>query len=1044
MNNLFKGPIAWMAQNGVAANLLMLFFLLGGVFMSTRVTKEFLPNLTDDTVTVQVPYPGASPEEVEQGILRSIQERVSGLEGIKEVTATAAEGMGTVIAEVNKGANIMKVYQDIQSEVDRITTFPTDAEEPIVTIPDFKRQVIGLVIYGHTSDESLREVGERVRNRFLAAPGITQVDLTGVRNLEIAISVSQESLRRYGLTLNDVANRLKQASVDIPAGGIKSDKGEILVRMTERRDFGDEFADTTIINTADGTEIKLSDLATIEDTLEDSDKYARYNGEPSVMLKVFRVGNQTPQSVAKAIYAQLDELKSALPNGLKAAVVSDFADIYAQRADLMTRNGAMGLVLVLIFLGLFLEIRLAFWVMLGIPISFMGALLFMPVLGISLNMVTMFAFILALGIVVDDAIVVGENVYHYRQKGDSFIAAAIKGAKEVGSPVGFSILTNVVAFIPLFFLPGRMGKILGFLPIVIILAFLISWAECLFILPAHLAHTSKKEKKGFFKLLHNFQQRFSDWFIRMVHSYYRPFITFALKWRYIVALSAFCLFLITIAVIGTGHLGFQRFPKVESDYGFAYVQLPYGTPVEVTTQVAKRIEDAARKVIKKTNHPEVCEGIFTDIGAKGSHTINMQVFLADAEIRDKIINTTEFVKQWRKAIGIIPGIDFMVLKSDSGGPGGGAGLSVQLQHQDLKVLEKATTLLKKRLGDYPIVKNIDSGFQVGKSQVDFTMTPEGKSMGLTALEVARQVRNFYEGAEVVRQQRGRNELKVKVRLPLAERKSLQQLKDTIILAPNGTEVPLQEVVYWKYGRSYTVINHRDGERVVTLTADITPQSRTGEIINAIDQRIMPELLQTFPRLQYSYQGSQAEDQDTAKMMKMGVLMVLLAIYGLLAVPFKSYTQPLIVMTSIPLGLVGAVIGHLIMGYNLSIIGSIGILALSGVVVNDALVLIDFANNHRKETKTAREAIISAGVQRFRPIILTTLTTFVGLMPMIFETSRQAKFLIPMAISLGFGILFATLITLVLVPSLYMIVEDFHQFTAWLFGHESSDKTHTPE
>jgi len=1039
MNNIFKGPIAWMAKNTVAANLLMLFFLVGGIFMSTRVTKEFLPNLEDDTITVKVPYPGASPEEVEQGILRSVQERISGLEGIKEVKATAAEGLGTITAEVNEGANIMKIYQDIQSEVDRITTFPTDAEEPIVTIRDFKRQVIGLVIYGHTSDESLREVGERVRNRFLASPGITQVELTGVRNLEIAISVPQESLRRYGLTLNDIANRLRTASVDIPAGGIKGKTGEILVRMTERRNFGYEFADTTIMTTPDGTEIKLSDIATIEDTLEDSDKYARYDGEPAVMLKVYRVGKQTPQSVSKSVYEQLDELKSALPNGLKAAVVSDFADIYNQRADLMIRNGAMGLVLVLIFLGLFLEIRLAFWVMLGIPISFMGAMLFMPVLGISLNMVTMFAFILALGIVVDDAIVVGENVYHYRQEGDSFLTAAIKGAKEVGSPVGFSILTNVVAFIPLFFLPGRMGKILGFLPIVIILAFLVSWVECLFVLPAHLGHTSNKELKGLSKSIHYFQQRFSNLFTKMVHRFYRPFISFALKWRYIVALIAFCTFLITISIIGTGHLGFERFPKVESDFGFAYVQLPYGTPVEVTTKVAERLEKAANRVIKNTNHPEVCEGIYTDIGSKGSHTISMQVFLADAEIRDKIINTSEFVKQWRKEIGTIPGIDFMVLKSDSGGPGGKSGLSIQLQHRDLTVLEKATTLLKEKLEDYPIVKNINSGFQVGKSQIDFTMTSEGKSLGLTALDIARQVRSFYEGAEVLRQQRGRNELKIKVRLPLSERRSIQQLKDMIILAPNGTEVPLQEVVHWKFGKSYTVINHYNGERVITLTADITPQSRTGEIINAIDQQIMPELLQTFPRLQYSYQGSQAEDQDTAKMMKMGVIMVLLAIYGLLAIPFKSYTQPLIVMTSIPLGLVGAVIGHLIMGYNLSIIGSIGILALSGVVVNDALVLIDFANNHRKESGSAREAIISAGVQRFRPITLTTLTTFIGLMPMIFETSRQAKFLIPMAISLGFGILFATLITLILVPSLYIIVEDFHRFTAWLSGNNLDHK-----
>jgi multidrug efflux pump subunit AcrB len=677
----------------------------------------------------------------------------------------------------------------------------------------------------------------------------------------------------------------------------------------------------------------------------------------------------------------------------------------------------------MILLGGFLELRLAFWVMMGIPVSFLGSLLIMPAVDLSINMVTMFAYIVALGIVVDDAIVVGENIYHQHQNGVPFMKAAILGTKQVAVPVGFSILTNIVAFVPLFLLPGIMGRVLRMLPVVVISTFLISWVECLFILPCHLAHHKDREKRGFFGWFHNKQQQFSHGFLRWTRTKYGPFLDFALHHRYAVVMLAIGILTLTLGYVISGRMGFQMFPKVESDYAYAYAELPYGAPIAKTEAISRQMYEAAQAVIKKAGHPELVQGIFSDIGKSGSHTVEMRVFLAPPEIRNDIMGTQEFVNQWRQRIGQPAGVKTINLQADRGGPGSGAALTIQLSHRRVSTLEKACVKLASELTKFPRVKDIDDGFQLGKEQLDFKIRPQGERLGLTAAGVARQVRNAYQGAEVVRQQRGRNEVKVRVYLPKSERISEFNLDEMILRTPAGGEVPLHDVVTVNRGRAYTSISRRDGERTMTVTADVTPRSQTGLVINALDTEIFPALMSQFTGLTYSYEGHQAEDRKSMGSMKAMIPIVLISIYALLAIPFRSYIQPLIVMISIPFGIVGAVAGHLIMGYKLSMIGVIGILALSGVVVNDALVLIDFANNKRKEHDTAHDAVLAAGVQRFRPILLTTLTTFGGLAPMIFETSRQARFLIPMALSLGYGLLFATMITLVLVPSLYMIVED---------------------
>ncbi len=1025
-----KGPIAWMTHNSVAANLLMMFFLAGGSLAYFSITQEVFPDITEDIVNVSVSYPGASPEEIEHGIVQAIEEAVGGLTGVEELTSTASEGLALVSAELIDGADPMQVYQDIKSEVDRIRTFPEDAERPEVSLAVRRRGVMHIALYGKTEDTVLKQLAEYVRDRLLNDPNITQVDIVGTRDLEIGIEIPQENLRRYGLTIQDIADKLARSAIEIPGGGLKTRGGEILVRVAERRDYGHEFGEVPVLTAPDGVQVLLKDLAVIHDGLEEVDRYATFNGMPAVQLTIYRVAKQTPMQVADATFRMIDEIRPDLPDGIDLTVRFNMAAIYIQRSTLLLRNGALGLVLVFILLGLFLELRLAFWVMLGIPISFLGSLLLMPLTGLSLNMVTLFAYIVTLGIVVDDAIVVGENVYRHHEEGMLFLRAAVRGTQEVASPVAFSILTNMLAFLPLYVLPGMMGRILGMLPVVVITVFAISWAESIFILPAHLGHQRDAEQQGFWRLVHTPQQWFSKGFRKWVHNSYAPFLSWALNHRYIVLAAALAIFVITIGYLASGRLGFQMFPQVESDYAYAEAILPYGTPVEQTGAVADRMIAAARKVVKDCGRPELVTGMFGDIGDGGTHKLNVRVYLADPEIRRKIMSTEEFAQRWRQAVGRVQEAKTIKFQSDRGGPGSGSALMVELSHSNVKVLERAATDLAVELENFPNVSDIDDGFLLGKEQLSFTIKPTGRLLGLRARDVARQVRNAYEGAEVLRQQRGRNELKVKVRLPQNERISEGNLEELILRTPNGGEAPLNEIVEISRGRAYTTISHREGRRTMTVSADVRPRAEVDQVMKALDQDVMPSFLRRYPGLTYSYEGRQAERRKSLGSLFVTIPIVLLGIYTLLAIPFKSYIQPMIVMVSIPFGVVGAVIGHLIMGYSMSMIGMIGIVALSGVVVNDALVMVDFINNHRKEATTIREAVINASVHRFRPILLTTLTTFGGLAPMIFETSRQARFLIPMAISLGYGLLFATSITLLLVPCLYMIVEDLKQGFAW--------------
>ncbi len=1018
-----RGPIAWMAGRSVTANLLMLVLLIGGLIMGQNIRKDVFPDFELDLVTISLSYPGASPEEVERGTILAVEEAIQDLEGIKEITATAREGSGTVSVEIIEGENVSQIAQEIKNAVDRITSFPEDAEDPQVTVPTRKRYVVSLALYGDQSEWVLREVAESVRDRLLLDPDISQVELQGVRNYEISIEIPQEVLRTHGLTLDEIARAVSRGAVEIPGGSIKTAGGDVLVRVSERRDFGRDFGRIPVISSTDGTELFLEDIAVIRDDFEETDSFATFNGRPAVMLEIYRIGDQSPITVADAVHRQVEEINATLPEGLDLVTQNDRSEIYRQRLNLMLTNGYFGLALVFLLLAVFLETRLAFWVSLGIPISFLGSLLILPLIGVTFNMVSMFAFIVTLGIVVDDAIVVGENVYFNRQQGMGWLQAAITGAGEISMPVIFSVLTNMVTFMPLFFVPGFMGKIFREIPLVVVTVFFISLVESLFILPAHLGHRKAAENSttGILGYLHSLQQRFSNFFIHLVRTRYGPFLSFVLRWRYVSFSTGALILLLAFGFVKSGRMGFELFPKVESDYAIVTAVLPFGTSVKRTTEVEELLVQKGREVAEKNGGEELMEGIFARVS---NNQAEVRIYLTPPDRRP--ISTARLTQIWREATGDIAGLESIKFESDAGGPGRGAALSLELSHRDIAVLEAASGELADALSYYPNVIDVDDGFSPGKQQIDFKVLPQGQSLGMQAADIARQIRQSYYGAEALRQQRGRNEIKIMVRLPREQRISEYHLEEMILRTPDGGEVPLKEVVALERGRADTSIERRHGRRVVNVSADVNPRSQAGQVMEALIADILPQLQARYPGLSYSFEGRQADRKESVQSLLRGLMIALIIIYAMLAIPLNSYIQPAIIMISIPFGLVGAVIGHLIMGYSLSVLSLFGIVALSGVVVNDSLVLIDFANRRRKQGIMVREAIHDAAIHRFRPVLLTTVTTFGGLTPMIFETSRQARFLIPMAISLGYGIVFATIITLVIVPSVYLIIDDLRR------------------
>ncbi len=903
------------------------------------------------------------------------------------------------------------------------------------------------MLHGQTNLATLRELAERARTDLLNRNDITEVVLTNAPPREISIEVPSSALHAYGLSLPDIADRIQAYAIELPGGAIRTDGGEVLVRLDERREFADEFLDIPLRTSRDGSVLTLGDVAVLRDGFSDNSYLeTTFNGRPAVTLEVFRVGDQTPISVSAAVRDYAEALNQRLPEGLAADTVYDDSEFYEDRINLLLRNGFLGFVLVIVLLTLFLEPRLAFWVTLGIPISFLGAMLLMPAMDVSFNMISLFGFIVTLGIVVDDAIIVGENIYHQRELGHGRLKAAVLGARSVATPVTFAILTTIVAFSPLLFVPGPAGNFFRVLPAIVICVLLISLVESLLILPSHLAHSRRPRDTGVEGFLVRVQHKVAAWMERVIEQRYTPVVRWATSHRTIVIAVGIAVFFSSIGLVAGGRVKAEFFPNIEADFILANVQVPYGSNVDRTREVLDSTVAALYATLDEyPDDANIIESVITELGSQpnlspayresnglgSSHLMSVQVTLSPWESR--AVTAQAFSDRWREKVQQIPGVERTNFIYTTG-PGAGSDLTIQLKHHDVDTLEQAADALVDRLQRFSGLSDIDNGYSGGKEQLDITLTPAGKTLGLTAAEVGRQVRGAFFGAEALRQQRGRDEVRVMVRLPEAERAQEATLEELLIRTPAGGLAPLRDVARIERGRAYTTIRRDQGRRVLNVTADVdTNTTQTNDVIAELERDALPALMDRYTGLEYSFEGANRDEAESSSAIGRGFVLAMIGIFVLLAMAFRSYLQPVIVMSAIPFGMVGAIVGHLLLGYKMSFISLFGIVALSGVVVNDSLVLIDAANRYHREGMSKRDAIIRAGQRRFRPIVLTSLTTFLGLAPMILETSLQARFIIPMAISLGFGILFATVIILLLVPAVFLVIEDLRDWLADRFG-----------
>jgi len=1034
-----KGVVSWFAENHVAANLLMLFLMLAGVTTGLTMKVEVMPEFSLDRVTVTTEYPGASPAEVEEAIIRRIEEKVAGLAGIKRIDSSAWEGFGTVTIEVMKGWELKKLLDEVKAEVDSITTFPNEAEKPIVREITRRNQVISLAVYGDAPEATIKHLAETIRDEITNLPGITQADLFGVRRGEIHIEISEEILRKHGLTLGKVAEAVRRGSLDLPAGRVKTEAGEILIRTKGRRYYASDYRDVPVITRPDGTKVTIGQIADLNDGFEDIDLTARFQGKPAAVIQVFRVADQNALKVAETVKKYAEKIRPSLPAGVGIGIYQDMSIILKSRITLLLKNMTLGLLLVGILLGLFLDIKLAFWVTLGIPISFLAGLWVLPQFDVSINMVSLFGFIMVLGIVVDDAIIVGENVFRKYEEGTGPLQGAVEGTVAVGRPVIFAVLTTVAAFWPLLMGGGIMGKIMRNLPIVVILVLLGSLVESLLILPAHLTRSKRRKARHVPREpREKLMSRGLRWFI---HKPYGNLVDSCVRWRYATVALGIAVLLVSIGVWRGGWIKFTFFPKVESDVLVCSLTMPAGTPAAQTVAVVNHLERAAKEALddmdkKRPNgssplleHTVSLVGIHAGgfgphKGAPqlGGHLAQIFIQLLEGEKRD--VSSIELAKTWRKKSGLIPEAESIIFQSELFSAGN--AVEVHLSLSDQEQLLAAADDLKEELGKYPGVFDVSDSFLPGKEEMQLKLKPAARSLGLTLNDLAQQVRHAFYGAEALRLQRDKDEVKVLVRYPEKERKSLDHVKEMRIRTLDGKEVPFIHVANVNMERGYSSIERAQRLRVVKVTADVDESmANANEVRIDVETRILPQLKYRYPGLRYTIEGEGKEQKESMSDVIRGFGIALFCIYALLAIPFKSFSQPIIVMLAIPFGMVGALAGHLIMGLNLSLLSLFGIVGLAGVVVNDSLVLIYTTNGIRREGANALEAVTRAGRLRFRAIILTSLTTFAGLTPMLLEKSLQAQFLIPMAVSLGFGVLFATGITLLLVPCGYAILDDVH-------------------
>jgi hydrophobic/amphiphilic exporter-1 (mainly G- bacteria), HAE1 family len=1028
--------------NPIAMNLLMIVTLLLGGASLLRIPRENFPDFSIDRISIKVFYPGASPSETEEGICIKIEEAIDGIEGIDNVTAQAQEGAGLVIVKIDPGEDPAKLLDEIKQAVDRITTFPEEAEDPEIEEILLRVRVMELVLHGDTSERTIKELSREIRDEILRLGDLSDVAVLGTRRYEMAVEIKEERLRAYGLSFDQVARMLRASSFNLPAGSIKAEREEYIVRIYGQRYNGQAFEKIPLITRSDGTVIRLGDVAEVRDGFEEEPILMEVKGKRAVMLGVYKTSEQNAIDISERVTAYVQRKQETLPKGLTLELWANETRYIEGRLKLLTKNGWMGLLLVFVSLCIFLEVRLAFWVALGIPVSFAGALIIFDITGQSLNLISAFGLIMALGIIVDDAIVVGENVFAHRLQGKSALDAAIDGTAEVAVPVVASTLTTVAAFIPLFMVTGVMGKFISVLPLAMLSCLLVSLVEAMLILPVHLRHDDAKRDKAL-STLGRGRKKVRDFIAMLFHGFiekiYKPSLRLCLNYRF-VTVSVFVASLITsVGIFLGGFVGMVPFPKDESEDYIARLRLAAGTPLETTLVHLKKIENAARQLnveFQARNGGDVIERVIAVGGEwsglppeKGSHFGEVQISLTASETRK--VGSEEVLAAWRKSVGRIPQAISLLYKTKDLKPGG-SPVEIILLAPKIEVLRLAADDLRAALSGYQGVFDIDDNLRPGKRELRISLLPRGRTTGLTLSDVSAQLRGAFFGAEARRFQRGRDEIKVKVRSPLAERRHVSQLQNMKILGKNGEEFPLLEVAKVDFHRGYSTIRRKDGQRRVTVVADVDEaQGNASEIVADVVKKVIPELKAKYG-IDYSLEGQAQESRDSLRSLGPGFVLALFLIYCILAVLFRSYTQPLIIMVAIPFSMIGVLIGHVAFGLDLSLLSLFGAVALAGIVVNDALVLVDFINRGVARGESFRQAVENAGVSRFRAIVLTSLTTVAGLFPLVLETSRQAKFIIPMAVTISMGLAFATFINLILVPALYLMLKDFGHFFSWLW------------
>jgi multidrug efflux pump subunit AcrB len=1037
-----KGMIAWFARNDVAANLLMVTLIAMGAWaLSAKIPLEVFPAFELRNVLVRVPFPGATPSEVEEGITVKIEEAVQDLDGIKTLRSTAVENLGTVVIEVDNRIDPRELMNDVKARVDAISTFPADSERPVVYVPEIRRDVITVIISADLPEAELRLLAERVRDELVDLEQVTQVELDGVRPYEISIEISEQTLRKYGLTLEQVAAAVRRTSLDLAAGSVRTTGGEVLIRTQGQARAGAEFADI-VVRGESGARLTIGDLGVVRDAFSEDPLEFRYNGRPAAFIDVYRVGEQSALEVAAAVRDYVETRPDWLPQGVELDYWRDQSRVVQARLNTLLKSALQGGILILVLLTLFLRPAVAFWVVVGIPVAFMGGIALMPVLGVTINLLSLFAFILVLGIVVDDAIVTGENIFTRLQKGEDPLEASIKGTQEIAVPVTFGVLTTVVAFTPLLMIEGVRGQLFAQIPLIVIPVLLFSLVESKLILPAHLKHVRVRSSAsdGRFSRLQASIQRGLE---RGTRAAYAPVLRASLHNPYLAGTIFTAIAIIVFSIAIGGHLRFVFFPRIQAETASATLTMPPGTPFEATAEAIRRINAEAEVLRERYRDPEtgesVIKGILASVGSIGGSAaprtdVGRVVFeIVPPEERSTDVTSAELVTEWRRQIGPIPGAKELSFRAEIGG--GGAPLDIQINGPDFVVLRNLAAQVRERLETYPGVFDVTDSFQDGKEEIRLRIRPEAELLGITLDDLARQVRHAFFGFEAQRIQRGREEVRVYVRYPRSERRSLENLDSMRIRTPAGAEVPFGEVAVAEYGRGFAQIRRVDRNRTINVTADVSKENADVEAIKRDINEFLSEAVRASPGVSFSLEGEAREQRESFGSLGYGLLFVLFVIYALLAIPFRSYIQPLIVMSVIPFGAAGAMLGHMIMGMNLTIMSLMGMLALTGVVVNDSLVLVDYINKRRAEGMPLMEAVSTAGIARLRPVLLTSLTTFAGLTPLIFEKSTQAQFLIPMAVSLGFGILFATFVTLVLVPINYLVLEDFRRLGARLLGRQ---------